>query len=167
MSSVPKDQAIHILENVDPQRSEALARQLANLAEPSVVLLLLGPVGAGKTFFARAMIQHILQKSDQYEDVPSPTFTLVQTYETPDLEIWHSDLYRVNSLDELDELGLFDAFETAFCLIEWPEMITPPPGNAIFFDFEIQSENTRRITVTPAATLAPELLESLNRIIAS
>ena len=82
-------------------------------------VLLDGPIGAGKSHFARALIQARLGRA---EDVPSPTFTLVQTYEA-DVEIWHADLYRLSHPDEAMELGLEEAFETAICLIEWPDRL--------------------------------------------
>ena len=95
----------------------ALGRALAPYLRERDVLLLDGPVGAGKTHFARAVIQTILEVP---EDVPSPSFTLVQTYDTTAGPLWHCDLYRLTSFD-LDELGLNDAFETAITLIEWPD----------------------------------------------
>ena len=86
-------------------------------------LLLSGPVGAGKTHFARGIIQAMLAQGGVVEDVPSPTFTLVQTYETSAGEVWHTDLYRLTHVDELTELGLEDAFETAITLVEWPDRL--------------------------------------------
>ncbi len=78
-------------------------------------MLLDGPVGAGKTTLARAAILSILPEP---EDVPSPTFTLVQTYDTTRGPLWHCDLYRLSSVLEIEELGLEEAFETAITLIE-------------------------------------------------
>lgn len=99
----------------------AFAARLANIAAPGLTVLLDGPVGAGKTELARATIQSLLAKEGRVEDVPSPTFTLVQTYETEAFEIWHADLYRLSNPDELIELGLEAAFQSAFCLVEWPD----------------------------------------------
>ena len=66
------------------------------------------------------------------EDVPSPTFTLVQTYETQVGPLWHSDLYRIGSSDEIEELGLSEAFEDAVCLVEWPDRLAKlRPGSAL------------------------------------
>lgn len=84
-------------------------------------LLLSGPVGAGKTHFARSVIQALMAKDGAIEDVPSPTFTLVQVYETSSGEVWHTDLYRLSHIDELEELGLEDAFSEAITLVEWPD----------------------------------------------
>lgn len=100
----------------DPAATEGFAGRLAPRLRAGDVLLLQGQIGAGKTHFARALI-HALGVA---EDVPSPTFTLIQTYEGPDFDIWHADLYRLTHPQEAHELGLFEAFETAVCLVEWP-----------------------------------------------
>ena len=116
-----------------------------------------GPIGAGKSVFARALI-HSLQK--QKEEVPSPTFTLVQTYETPHFNIWHCDFYRLDHVDPLGELGLWEAFETALCLIEWPERLTMKPEQD-FVDISIKvlpRTDLRSITVqTDIKTVANAL----------
>ena len=100
------------------------AAKIAPILSTGDTLLLEGDIGAGKSAFARALIRARLGRQ---EDVPSPTFTLVQTYEAPDGDIWHCDLYRLSHPDEAFELGLEDAFETAICLIEWPDRL----GNAV------------------------------------
>lgn len=110
----------------DAEATTAIARRLAPMLRAGDVILLTGDVGAGKTHFARGVIQALLRTP---EDIPSPTFTLVQTYEAESAEIWHCDLYRITSTFELEELGLVDAFENAVCLIEWPDRLgclTPP-----------------------------------------
>ena len=105
----------------------ALAGRLAPRLAPGDVLLLSGAIGAGKTAFARALIHARLRRP---EDVPSPTFTLVQSYCDGAAEIWHCDLYRLGHVDEVLELGLDEAFESAICLIEWPDRLgdLAPPG---------------------------------------
>jgi tRNA threonylcarbamoyladenosine biosynthesis protein TsaE len=97
-----------------------LGEALAGLLRPGDTVLLEGPIGAGKTHLARALIRFRLGRA---EDVPSPTFTLVQTYAAPGAEIWHADLYRLSHPDEVWELGLDDAFRTAICLVEWPDRL--------------------------------------------
>ena len=105
-----------------PQETDtaALAARLAPLLRPGDTLLLDGAIGAGKSAFCRALIRTRLGRM---EDVPSPTFTLVQTYEDPAGDIWHCDLYRLTHADEIFELGLEEAFSTAICLIEWPDRL--------------------------------------------
>lgn len=106
----------------------ALGAQL----RPGDAVLLNGPVGAGKTHFARALIQSLL---DVPEDVPSPTFTLIQTYDTRHGALWHADLYRISTDTEIDELGLVEAFEDAICLVEWPDRLGPlTPTDALVID---------------------------------
>ncbi len=111
----------------------AFAAALAPRLRPGDTVLLEGPIGAGKSAFARALIRARLGRM---EDVPSPTFTLVQTYEHPDGDIWHCDLYRLTDPDEVLELGLEDAFSTAICLIEWPDRLgSDTPDSALQMTF--------------------------------
>lgn len=107
--------------------TEALGRRLAALARPGDAILLEGPIGAGKSCLARAFIRARLGET---EEVPSPTFTLVQVYDDDGTEIWHADLYRLTHPDEVWELGLDEAFDAAICLVEWPDRLGShlPPG---------------------------------------
>lgn len=104
----------------DEAATADLAVRIAPLLRVGDCILLEGSIGAGKTLFARALIRARLGR---LEDVPSPTFTLVQTYDDPLGDIWHCDLYRLTHPDEAIELGLLDALETAICLIEWPDRL--------------------------------------------
>ena len=109
----------------DAGLTTAFARALAPELRAGDTLLLDGPVGAGKSHFARALIRARLD--NPAEDVPSPTFTLVQTYDgAPPL--WHADLYRLTDPAEVDELGLLDALPDAIALIEWPDRMGPVAG---------------------------------------
>jgi tRNA threonylcarbamoyladenosine biosynthesis protein TsaE len=102
----------------DPAATAQLARRLAAVARPGDLLALGGTLGMGKTAFARAFIQHLVGSE---EEVPSPTFTLVQSYDTPSGTIWHFDLYRLSRPEDVWELGLEDALADGITLIEWPE----------------------------------------------
>lgn len=102
------------------ESTAALGRAMAGVLRPGDTILLEGHIGAGKTAFARAFIRAHLGDA---EDVPSPTFTLVQTYETDICEIWHCDLYRLTQPEEVMELGLDDALTEGICLIEWPDRL--------------------------------------------
>lgn len=100
--------------------TQALAQRLGALLEVGDVILLKGLVGAGKTELTRCVIQHLLPPHLKDEAIPSPTFTLVQTYETTP-PIWHLDLYRLKNPEEVWELGLEEGLTQAVLFIEWPE----------------------------------------------
>lgn len=99
------------------EATEALAQKFADQAKTGDVFALFGTLGMGKSVFARAFIKHLTQA----EEVPSPTFTLLQTYDAPDFEIYHYDLYRLKSAEEIFELNMEEAMACGVCLIEWPE----------------------------------------------
>lgn len=107
----------HRLPTIDATRR--LARWVAPLLAAGDVIGLSGALGVGKTTFVRAVIAAL----GGAEEVPSPTFSLVQTYPLDDLTIWHFDLYRLNRPDEVIELGLDDALDQGVVLIEWPERL--------------------------------------------
>lgn len=129
-----------------PDATDAFAARLAALLGPGDAVLLSGPLGAGKSHFARAAI-HARQRAAgaPQDDVPSPTFTLVQTYQAGDLEIWHADLYRLGSADEIVELGLDEAFETALVFVEWPERLgSATPHRALYIDLQTDTDDPDR-----------------------
>lgn len=129
-----------------------LGRWLAPRLVAGDCVLLEGPIGAGKSHLARALIRARLGRM---EDVPSPTFTLVQTYQA-DVEIWHADLYRLSHPDEVAELGLEEAFSQAICLIEWPDRLGHlTPAHAIRIALTASGEGRN---VSLAAPGHPDLL---------
>ena len=101
----------------DLSATEALGARIAASLHVGDVVALQGDLGAGKTTLARA----ILRALGVTEAVPSPTFTLVQTYETDRLAVRHYDLYRVDDVGDMEELGLDEALDEGAALIEWPE----------------------------------------------
>ena len=123
------------------------AARFGAVLRPGDVILMTGDIGAGKSFLARSIIQ---SHQSTPEDVPSPTFTLVQTYDTYLGEIWHADLYRLSGPDDVIELGLYDAFDTAICLIEWPDRLQDlTPQTALNIAFSVgQAEDARTLTIT-------------------
>lgn len=134
-----------------PKDTARLGEWLAPRLTAGDVVLLTGQIGAGKTHFARALIRARLQ---HMEDIPSPTFTLVQTYGCGDVDIWHADLYRLSHPDEVTELGLEAAFETAICLIEWPEKLGDlAPKTALTIGFTQQGEG-RCVVLNSSAHMA-------------
>lgn len=112
------------IELADAAMTARAGRVLAGLARPGDVLALRGDLGAGKTTLARGFISAVVAAE---EAVPSPTFTLVQTYpaetENGPIEIWHFDLYRLKSAEEAYEVGIEEAFAQGISLIEWPERL--------------------------------------------
>lgn len=141
--------------------TENLAKVIAPQLDAGDVILLGGPIGAGKSVFARALILSLLAEP---EDIPSPTFTLVQTYTTPEFDIWHSDLYRLSTPFEAQELGLEDAFDTALCLVEWPDRLgSLIPTDALTLSLESTDVlGERQATLRATNPRWVELLESLN-----
>lgn len=134
----------------DEGATAALARALRPQLRPGDVIALAGPIGAGKTAFARALIQDALAADGRREDVPSPSFTLVQTYVSAQGEIWHADLYRLTGPRDVDELGLAEAFDRAICLVEWPDRLGPDlPARALTLTFTPEAEGeARSLTLT-------------------
>ena len=115
-----------VLESFDLKITDLsdIAKIFAQHTQNSDVLLLSGKVGSGKTEFARLLIKaKAIQENAIIEQVSSPTFSLVQSYEFQHCKISHIDLYRVNSVVELVELGIPDIFDSQITLIEWPEIL--------------------------------------------
>ncbi len=107
------------------EQTVALAQRLAPIVRSGDVLALWGDLGSGKTVFARALVR---ARGSADEEVPSPTFTLVQVYEPAEPQaaaVWHFDLYRIGGPDDAVELGLEEALATGVCLIEWPDRLGP------------------------------------------
>jgi len=104
----------------DPAATDALGARLAQILRPGDVVALEGPLGSGKTALARAAIRAL---TDPSEEVPSPTFTLVQVYESPAGPLYHFDLYRLEAPDQAVELGVDDAFSDGISLVEWPDRL--------------------------------------------
>ena len=103
----------------DEQATSRLMVDVVAALEPGDLVTLSGDLGAGKTTFARMLIRHLA--GDDAIEVPSPTFTLMQTYELPRFPLVHADLYRVTGAAELAELGFDDLHEGAVTLLEWPD----------------------------------------------
>ena len=132
----------------DADATEALAQAIAPWLGPGDTVLLQGQLGAGKSHFARALIRARLGEGGDSAEIPSPTYTLVQTYDVPGAEIWHADLYRLGDAQEVVELGLEAAMDHAICLIEWPDRIAPDwPEAAICLRFDPAAPDGRRVTL--------------------
>ncbi|MCR9073772.1 MAG: tRNA (adenosine(37)-N6)-threonylcarbamoyltransferase complex ATPase subunit type 1 TsaE [Alphaproteobacteria bacterium] len=141
----------------DVAATHRLAETLAEIAGPGMAILLSGPLGAGKSEFARAFVRAWL--ADPNAEVPSPTFTLVQPYDAPRGTVWHCDLYRLGDPSEVEELGLGDAFADTVALVEWPDRLGDDlPADRLELTLEICHGSDRRIArLTPHGRWAGRL----------
>lgn len=135
----------------------ALAQSLAAIAKKGDVFTLFGTLGVGKSVFSRGFIRYFCHD----EEVPSPTFTLLQMYPTEKFDIYHFDLYRIKSSEEIFEIGMEEAIYGAVSLIEWPEKMGGYlPKNAFVINIST-AEDGRIITLKTSDVLKKERLESL------
>src|SRR5262249_36256975 len=143
----------------DEAATAALAEDVAAALRPGDVVALSGPLGAGKTTFARALIRALAD--DPHLEVPSPTFTLVQAYAAGRLSLSHFDLYRVSDSSELDEIGFDDALTEGTVLVEWPERAGAGlPTERLDLTFALAGEG-RRATLIATGPLAKRVGRSL------
>ena len=134
--------ATRLIELPSLAATEALAAAVAALARTGDVILLEGPLGAGKSTFARAFLR--AASDDRALEVPSPTFTLVQSYDTRIGTVNHFDLWRLNRPDGIAELG-WQETRDGITLVEWPDRLGPlRPDDALSVTLDINGEETRR-----------------------
>src|SRR4051812_45716584 len=143
----------------DEHTTHRLAIDIANALQPGDVVTLSGDLGAGKTTFARALIHYLA--GDPAIEVPSPTFTLMQTYELPQFPLVHADFFRLSGTSELAELGLDDLPDGAVLLVEWPDRA---PGflsaNRLNIELSLTPKlklEFRRASVTGHGAFAPRV----------
>ena len=130
----------------DLAATASLGARIAAVLKPGDVVALAGDLGAGKTTLARA----ILRALGVAESVPSPTFTLVQSYQTPRITLSHYDLYRLKQASEMNELGLDEALEDGAALVEWPEHAGPHlPPDALYVRLDGQNGARRAVLEGP------------------
>jgi tRNA threonylcarbamoyladenosine biosynthesis protein TsaE len=138
--------ATRLIELPDLAATEALAASVAALARPGDAILLEGELGAGKTAFARAFLR--AATGDSALEVPSPTFTLVQSYDTRIGVVQHFDLWRLEGPGGLEELGWEDARD-GIVLLEWPDRLGAlRPTDALTVSLHPTGESSRRVDLS-------------------
>ncbi len=150
-----------VLDLPDEAATARLGAALAAVLRPGDVVALDGDLGAGKTALARALIR--AATGDPDEEVPSPTFTLVQTYDGLDGAVyWHFDLYRLEQPDDAVELDIDEAFAEGISLIEWPARLGGYlPRRALRIALTITDQAARRADISGAAILLERIRAAL------
>jgi tRNA threonylcarbamoyladenosine biosynthesis protein TsaE len=129
----------------DEAATQGLGHALAAALRPGDAVCLTGPLGAGKSTLARALIRALTSPD---EEVPSPTFTLVQFYETATFPLAHFDLYRLTDPDEAYEIGLDEALDDGVALIEWPQRLEGRlPATRLDIDIALDGDARRAVIV--------------------
>lgn len=150
----------HEISLADEAATVAFSRKIAAVAQIGDVIALSGGLGTGKSVFARGFVRGLAPDID---DVPSPTFTLVQIYETPAFAIHHFDLYRLERPEDAVELGIEDAFAEAVSLIEWPDRLgalLPSECLSVTLASVDDDDGARTATLCPSGDWFERLLEA-------
>ncbi len=127
------------------EKTEQLAYKFSKKIKPGDVVFFFGEIGVGKTTFIRYLINNF-QRENKLEltEVPSPTFNLLNEYQIRDVKIHHYDLFRIKSVGEIKNLGLFQEIKKTIVLIEWPQIINEIPKNLIELVFEYKKDHQKR-----------------------
>jgi tRNA threonylcarbamoyladenosine biosynthesis protein TsaE len=137
-----------------------IAYRFSSLLKPKDIVFLYGDLGLGKTYFCKHVICNLLNNPET--EVPSPTYTLVQTYQMDQkTTIWHFDLYRIKTCEEVYELGWEEALYDGITLIEWPEKLenlAPKDRLDVVFTNKKTDNNFRQIELVPHGTWEDRIL---------
>ncbi|NVK19853.1 MAG: tRNA (adenosine(37)-N6)-threonylcarbamoyltransferase complex ATPase subunit type 1 TsaE [Methylocystaceae bacterium] len=147
--------------NIENQsQTELCAQRIAHISQPGDVIALYGDLGVGKSVFSRAFIRELTTDD---EEVPSPTFTLVQIYEAEASEIYHFDMYRLESPDDALELGIEEAFSDGVSLIEWPSKLgNYLPWDCLNIEIAPGADDTSRVITLSSQGQWMSRLEEIN-----
>ena len=128
------------------KKTEELAKKISKKLKLGHVVHFIGEMGVGKTTFIRYIINNFQKENKiQLTEVTSPTFNLLNEYKIKEIKINHYDLFRIKSLDEIHNLGLFDDISNSITLIEWPQKVKPKPKNLIELNFKYGNDYKKRI----------------------
>ena len=128
------------------KKTEELAKKISKKLKLGHVVYFKGEMGVGKTTFIRYIINNFQKENKiQLTEVTSPTFNLLNEYKIKEIKINHYDLFRIKSLDEIHNLGLFDDISNSITLIEWPQKVKPKPKNLIELNFKYGNDYKKRI----------------------
>jgi tRNA threonylcarbamoyladenosine biosynthesis protein TsaE len=121
--------------------TQKLARKISKIIKKGDLIFLYGEIGVGKTTFVRFLINHLqATNSIKKSEVLSPTFNIVYEYNIKKVKIYHYDLYRIKSYNDIIELGIFENLKNNITIIEWPELIKPKPKDRIDVIFKYSKE---------------------------
>jgi|TARA_B100001059_G_C17453904_1_gene388807 tRNA threonylcarbamoyl adenosine modification protein YjeE len=127
------------------KKTEELANKLLKKLKLGDVIFLYGEIGVGKTTFVRYLINGYQKENNiKLTEVTSPTFNIINEYEINQTKINHYDLFRIKSVEETKNLGLFDNLSNSITLVEWPQIIKEKPKNLIEFDFKYENDHQQR-----------------------
>jgi len=132
------------------QDTKNFSKKISDILEKGGVIFLYGDIGVGKTTFVRFFINHLEKKNNiKKSDILSPTFNIVYEYEVKKVKIYHYDLYRLKSYNDIIELGIFESFKDNIKIIEWPELIKKKPRDRIdiFLKYS-KKEDARKVNAT-------------------
>ena len=128
------------------KKTEELAKKISRRLKLGHVVYFIGEMGVGKTTFIRYIINNFQKENKiQLTQVTSPTFNLLNEYKIKEIKINHYDLFRIKSLNEIHNLGLFDDISNSITLIEWPQKVKPKPKNLIELNFKYGNDYKKRI----------------------
>jgi len=127
------------------KKTEELANKLLKKLKLGDVIFLYGEIGVGKTTFVRYLINGFQKENNiKLTEVTSPTFNIINEYEINQTKINHYDLFRLKSVEETKNLGLFDNLTNSITLVDWPQIIKEKPKNLIEFDFKYENDHQQR-----------------------
>ena len=127
------------------KKTEELANKFFKKLKPGNIVFLYGEMGVGKTTFIKYLINNFQRENNlEISDVTSPTFTLMNEYQINQIKINHYDLFRLNSVKDLKNLGLFEENKNVLTFVEWPQIIQKKPQNLIELNFEYEEDFNKR-----------------------